>query len=153
MDIEDYIEKIVDNGKIEDMQELSDMLEDVLEMIKEHDEKCYEEYELKLYKMAYGNKLPDKIKVEWVARMRPAAKWDLQEIKEVHSKYGVEIPVYSFYVVMNMLYSDMQKSLGEVNSEEDLLRYIQGSHDWYYDSDIANTEEAKLSAYWEYVVN
>ena len=38
MDIEDYIERIIDNGKIEDMQELSDMLEDTMEIIKESDE-------------------------------------------------------------------------------------------------------------------
>ena len=41
MDIEEYIEKIVDNGRIEDMQELSDMLEDTMEIIKDYDEKCY----------------------------------------------------------------------------------------------------------------
>ena len=37
MDIEEYIERIVDNGKIEDMQELSDMLEDTMEIIKDYD--------------------------------------------------------------------------------------------------------------------
>lgn len=153
MDIEEYIEKIVENGRIEDMESLSDMLEDTMEIIQKYDEDCYNEMKMKLFKMVYGNKLPDEVKVEWVKNMNPVAKWDIQEIKEIHSRYGVQIPLYSFYVIMNMLYSDMRKSLGEVNSEQDLSRYIQGSHDWYYDEDIANTEEAKLASYWEYVVN
>ena len=57
MDIEDYIERIIDNGKIEDMQTLSDMLEDTMEIIKDYDEKCYKDFEMKLYKMAYRNHL------------------------------------------------------------------------------------------------
>ena len=46
MDIEEYIEKIVDNGKIEDMQELSDMLEDTMEIIKDYDKECYKDFEM-----------------------------------------------------------------------------------------------------------
>ena len=57
MDIEEYIEKIVDNGKIEDMQTLSDMLEDTMEIIKDYDKECYEDFEMKLYEMAYGNQI------------------------------------------------------------------------------------------------
>ena len=33
MDIEEIIQKIIDNGKVEDMEELSDMLEDTMEII------------------------------------------------------------------------------------------------------------------------
>lgn len=57
MDVEGYIEKIVDNGKIENMEELSDMLEDTMEIVKMYDDKCYKEMEMKLYKMAFGNVL------------------------------------------------------------------------------------------------
>ena len=75
MDIEEYIEKIVDNGKIEDMETLSDLLEDTLEIIKDYDKDCYKEMEMKLYTMAYGKKLTDNMKREWVKKMRPMSKW------------------------------------------------------------------------------
>ena len=71
MDIEEYIERIVDNGKIEDMQELSEMLEDTMEIIKDYDEKCYKEFEMKLYKMAYGNHLNKSMAQDIVNKMRP----------------------------------------------------------------------------------
>lgn len=153
MDIEEYIEKIIENGRIEDMEELSDMLEDTMEIIKDYDSECYEKMELKLYKMAYGNKLPDSIKIKWVENMRPLGRWQIQDMQDIYSRYGVDMPLYSLYVIMNMLYSDMKRAIGEVNSEEDVLKYIQASNDWYYDEDAKNTQEAKLTAYWENVVN
>ena len=109
--------------------------------------------ELKLYKMAYGNKLPDSIKIRWVENMRPSGRWQIQDMQDIYSRYGVDMPLYSLYVIMNMLYSDMKRVIGEVNSEEDVLKYIQASNDWYYDEDAKNTQEAKLTAYWENVVN
>lgn len=71
MDIEEYIEKIVDNGKIEDMQELSDMLEDTMEIIKDYDKECYKDFEMKLYKMAYGSHLNKSMAQDIVNKMRP----------------------------------------------------------------------------------
>ena len=71
MDIEEYIERIVDNGKIEDMQELSEMLEDTMEIIKDYDEKCYKEFEMKLYVLAYGSHLNKSMAQDIVEKMRP----------------------------------------------------------------------------------
>lgn len=156
MDIEEIIQKIVDNGRIEDMKTLSDMLEDTMEELEKYDKNCFDKYMMKLYKMAYGNVLPDKLKIQWVNNMKPAARWQveqIEEIKNIYRRYGVNMPFYSFFVIINLLYSDMSNSLGEINNEEDLTRYIQATNDWYYDEDAYNTQEAKLLAYWEYVVN
>ena len=71
MDIEEYIEKIIEKGKIEDMEKLSDMLEDTMEIIKDYDKECYKEFEMKLYKMAYGNHLNKSIAQDIVQKMRP----------------------------------------------------------------------------------
>lgn len=71
MDIEEYIEKIIENGKLEDMQTLSELLEDTMEIIKDYDEKCYKEFEMKLYKMAYGSHLNKSMAEDIVSRMRP----------------------------------------------------------------------------------
>lgn len=153
MDIEEIIQKIIDNGKVEDMETLSDILEDTMEEIEKYDKKCYDKYVMELYKMAYGKKLPDKLKIKWVNNMNPVARWGIEEIKDIYSRYEVNIPLYSFFVIINLLYSDMVNSLGRINNEDDLIRYIQATNDWYYDEDAYNTEEAKLLAYWEYIVN
>lgn len=153
MDIENIINEIVDSGNVEHMHNLSDILEDILEIIKQYDEECYKKYEMELYEMAYGKKLTDKIKTEWVQNLQPSAKWNIEEIEEIYSRYGIEMPLYSFFVIMNMMYSDMEKILGTGNDNDSLIRYIQASHNWYYDEDAINTQESKLYNYWKYIVN
>ena len=152
MDIEEYIEKIVDNGKIEDMEELSDMLEDTMEIIKDYDEKCYKEFEMKLYKMAYGKILTDNMKREWVKKMRPMSKWTEEEVKNIVSQYGFEVPYMSAFVILNMLYSDMKSAFGDGNDEESLKRYLRGASDWYFDEDAKVDGEEKLFNYKMYIV-
>ena len=132
MDIEEYIEKIVDNGKIEDMETLSDMLEDTMEIIKDYDEKCYKDFEMKLYEMAYGKKLTDNMKREWVKKMRPMSKWTEEEVKNIVSQYGFEVPYMSAFVI--------------------LKRYLRGTSDWYFDEDAKVDGEEKLFNYKMYIV-
>lgn len=153
MEVEDYIEIIINNGKIEDMHKLSEILDDVMEKIKIYDESCYKDYKMQLYEMAFGNTLSDELKVNWVKQMCPSYKWELNEIEQVAMNHGVNIPLYSFYAIMNMFYSDMQNVLGSGDSQESLEKYIQASNDWYYDEDATNTQEAKLYFYWRNIVN
>ena len=103
MDIEEYIEKIVENGKIEDMEELSDMLETTMEIIKDYDEECYKKMEMRLYKMAYGNKLNRKMAEEIVDKMKPyGEKFSLEQSREIQNRYSVNnIDLIDFYVVLN----------------------------------------------------
>ena len=152
MDIEEYIEKIVDNGKIEDMQELSDMLEDTMEIIKDYDKECYKDFEMKLYEMAYGKKLTDNMKREWVKKMRPMSKWTEEEVKNIVNQYGFEVPYMSAFVILNMLYSDMKSAFGDGNDEESLKRYLRGTSDWYFDEDAKVDGEEKLFNYKMYIV-
>lgn len=152
MDIEEYIEKIVDNGKIEDMQELSDMLEDTMEIIKDYDKECYKKMEMKLYEMAYGKVLTDEMKREWVKKMRPMSKWTEEEVKDIVNQYGFEVPYMSAFVILNMLYSDMKSAFGDGNDEESLKRYLRGTSDWYFDEDAKVDGEEKLFNYKMYIV-
>lgn len=103
MDIEEYIERIVDNGKIEDMEELSDMLEDTMEIIKDYDEKCYKDFEMKLYTLAYGNHLNKSMAEKIVNKMRPfGERFNLEETKDFQRQRGInDIDEYEFYVVLN----------------------------------------------------
>lgn len=103
MDIEEYIDRIVDNGKIEDMQTLSDMLEDTMEIIKDYDKDCYKEMEMKLYKMAYGNHLNKSMAEEIVHKMRPyGERFNFKEVEQMQRQRGInDIDPIEFYVVLN----------------------------------------------------
>lgn len=152
-EIKEMIQKIVDDGDRHEMEELSDILEEIICLIKEYDENIFKKYKLQIYEMAYGKRLTDNMKRQWVEQMKPSAKWNEEEIREIVNNYGTDIPVLSVYVIMNMFYSDMRKTFGSAEDEESIERYIQGANDWYYDSDATNTEEAKLYCYWKYIVN
>lgn len=152
MDIEEYIEIIVQNGRLEDMETLSELLEDTMEIIKDYDNECYKEFEMKLYEMAYGKVLTDNMKREWVKKMRPMSKWTEEEVKNIVSQYEFEVPYMSAFVILNMLYSDMKSAFGDGNDEESLKRYLRGTSDWYFDEDAKVNGEEKLFNYKMYIV-
>lgn len=132
MEIEDYIEKIVDNGRVEDMKELSDMLEDTMEIINKYDEQCYKEMEMKLYKMAYGNVLSRKMAEEIVHKMRPSGmRWTLDETRNLQRQYGVDnINDVDFFIVMNSAFNDY-RDLFQDNVED----YMKFTIDFIEDED------------------
>ena len=143
MDIEEYIERIVDNGKIEDMETLSDMLEDTMEIIKDYDEKCYKEFEMKLYKMAYGSHLNKSMAQDIVNKMRPyGMRWNIEETESMQRQRGIEdIPKADFFVVINSAYNDYKDIFGE-----DLEGYIRFTIDFIKD------EDAKPNKVFDYFV-
>ena len=150
MQINSYIEKIVNNGKPEDMEELSEILEDLMYIVKDYDEECYKKYKMKLYEMAYGKVLTKEMAEDWVKDMKPMAKWDYDTTKEVKKQVGItDIDDISFYVVMNMLYSDMKNILGDGDTDESISNYIEATKDWLKDEDVSKN---KLYDYWRYVV-
>ena len=132
MDIEEYIEKIVDNGKIEDMQELSDMLEDTMEIIKDYDKECYKELEMKLYKMAYGNHLNKSMAEEIVHKMRPyGERFSFEETRNLQEQRGInDIDPIEFFVVLNSAYNDYKDIFSE-----DIEGYIRFTIDFIKDED------------------
>lgn len=141
MDIEEYIEKIVDNGKIEDMETLSDMLEDTMEIIKDYDKECYKKFEMKLYKMAYGNHLNKSMAQDIVNKMRPyGMRWNIEETESLQRQRGIEdIPKADFFVVINSAYNDYKDIFGE-----DLEGYIRFTIDFIKDEDA---KEGKVFKY------
>ena len=132
------------------MKELGDMLAEVIYDMKESHPEIYEKYKMKLYEMAYGKVLTKSMAEHWVGDMKPNAKWDYETTTEVKKQYGItDIDDVSFYVVMNMMYSDMSNVLGDGETEESISNYIQATKDWLKDEDV---EENKLYNYWKYVV-
>ena len=141
MDIEEYIERIVDNGKIEYMEELSDMLEDTMEIIKDYDQECYKKFEMKLYKMAYGSHLNKSMAQDIVNKMRPyGMRWNIEETENMQRQRGLEdIPKADFFVVINSAYNDYKDIFGE-----DLEGYIRFTIDFIKDEDA---KEGKVFKY------
>lgn len=151
--LEENIQKIVDDGDVREMKELSNILIKAANIIYAYDEKEGKEIEMQIHEMAWGKKLTDEMKRQWVSNMKPSARWSEEEIREIVDNYDIDIPVLSVYVIMNMFYSDQRKSLEDEEEERMLKRYIDATTGWYYDSDATNTEEAKLYCYKKYIVN
>ena len=150
MEIRENIAKIGENKKIEDMQKLGDMLTELICMTKDSHPEIFEKYSMEIYEMAHGKVLTKELAEEWVEDMNPPCKWDFETTSTVRKQHNImDIDDVSFYVVMNMLYSDMSNVLGDGNSTESLNTYIQATRDWLKDEDIP---EHKLYNYWKYVV-
>ena len=143
IDLDETIEKIIDNGNLDDMQTLSELLEDTMEIIKDYDEKCYKEFEMKLYKMAYGSHLNKSMAQDIVNKMRPyGMRWNIEETESLQRQRGIEdIPKADFFVVINSAYNDYKDIFGE-----DLEGYIRFTIDFIKD------EDAKPNKVFDYFV-
>lgn len=112
MKIKSYISKIVENGKQEDMQKLSDILSEVICKMKEYHHDLYKHYEMCLYEIAYGKTISDEMRKEIVERI--GEHWNLEQTETVRNKYGyTNILPNEFNVVMNMAYSDYKEVFGD----------------------------------------
>ena len=115
MEIERYIRKIVDDGDRREMEELSDILVEVVNIIKKYDEDCYKEYKMKLHKMAYGDELTENEAKEIVKNMRPSGeKWSIEQTEQMQRDYGLEnINPIDFYAIANMSFNDYRNVFGD----------------------------------------
>lgn len=55
---------------------------------------------------------------EWVARMHPAARWDLAQTTAVMQSKGYNHRPCEFWAVMNMLYSDYGKVMAKYGADK-----------------------------------
>lgn len=141
MKIKEYIDRIVKNGKPEDMEELSEMLEETLYKIKERNEECYEDYKMELYEMAYGKVLTEDMAKKIVMNMKPYHEhWTMEQTTQVKNQYGLSnIKDCDFYVVMNSAYNRYHNLFGE-----DLEMYVK------YAKEFINDEDAKEGKVYTY---
>ena len=132
MKIREYIKKIVNNGKQEDMEEISEIFEDTIYKLKEIDPKCYKKYKMKLLGMAYDYKLNEDMAYEIVHDMKPLGEyWDFETTSKVKRDYGVNATDCDFYVVMNSLVNDYNK----VIDKEDVETYVKMANAFINDED------------------
>lgn len=139
--IKKYIDKIVENGKAEDMEKLSHILEDVLYCLKDYDYSKYKKYKNKLMGLAYDYKFDEEMAHEIVENMHPLGEyWDLDTINQVKAKYDLKEDLYCLYVVMNSMANDY----GEVISTEDVDTYVKLT------GAFINDEDAVEHKVWKY---
>jgi hypothetical protein len=139
--IKEYIRKIVDEGNIEDMHTLSDILSEVIDIVKDYDMDCYKKYEMELYKMAYGETLSKDMAENIVSKMRPYGKrWNIEETENVQRQYGLNnINPIDFYVVLNSAYNDYKDLF-----DENIDMYVR------FVNDFINDEDAKQGKVFKY---
>lgn len=132
MDTEEIIQKIIDNGRIEDMKTLSDILEDTMEELKKYDQDCFNEYMMELYKMAYGNTLNKQMAEEIVHKMKPySEKWSIEETQKIMQQYGINnVKNVDFYVVINSAYNDYRDLF-----QDDIEKYVRFTMNFIQDED------------------
>lgn len=139
--IKKYIKMIVDNGNPQDMECLSDMLSDVIYLLKDEHYDTYKKYKNKLEGMAYDYKINEELAKEIVEDMKPLGEhWDMQTVRNAigNDMHRLE----DMYVVMNSLANDYS----QIISLEDTEAYINMAHAWIDDVD------AKKNKVWKYFV-
>ena len=140
MNIEHYIRKIVDEGNRNEMEELSDILEEVIDLIKEYDEEAYKKYAMCLHKMAYGEVLSEDMADDIIRKMQPyGMKWALNEAEEIQNRYGIDVRPIDFWVVLNSSYNDFKDVFGD-----NLDMYVR------YTEAFINDEDAKPGKVFKY---
>ena len=132
MHIEKFIRKIVDDGDRQEMEELSNILEEVVNIIKKYDEDCYREYILKLYKMAYGDELMQEVAEDIVKNMKPyGMRWNIGETEQMQRERGLnDIRPVDFFIVLNSAYNDYKNVFGD-----NLEMYIRWTDAFINDED------------------
>ena len=132
IDIEDCIERISNNGNVEDMHRLSEILEDTLEMLERENPQISKKYQMELYTMAYGKMLTRQMAEEIVSNMKPyRMRWTFEDTQALQNQYGIDnIRNADFFVVINSAYNDYRDLFGE-----DIENYIKFTIDFISDED------------------
>lgn len=137
MKIKEYIEKIVENGKTEDMKELSDMLDEAIIKVKLTEPECYKKYKLKLMGMAYGYKFDYDMAEEIVDDMKPLGEyWDMETTTKVRKDYSLDVNDCDFYIVMNSLVNDYYKII----DKDDVETYVKMANAFINDEDAVKNK-------------
>lgn len=110
-DIKEMIEKIVDEGNLDEMHELTEILKNVMGILQEYDLDKYKEYKMYLYKMAYGDNFTPEMARDIVSKMQPYGEhWSIEQTRQIQNEYSIQdVNPIDFYIVMNSAYNDYKE--------------------------------------------
>lgn len=137
----DYIDKIVANGKQEDMECLKDIFANVMSELKETNPNKYKAYKIKIKGMAYNYEIDEELAKEIVSNMKPLGEyWTIEEISNANGEDNHRIE--DMYIVMNSMANDYQN----VISLDDTDTYVRLARAWLDD------EDGKEHKVWKYFI-
>lgn len=145
-EIKQMIQKIADDGDRQEMEELSDILNELAHILEKYDENIFKEYYMKLYCMAYGDRFNRKMAEEIISKMQPyRMRWSLEESQNIQRDFGLDnIDDLNFWIVLNSAYNDFRDIFGE--NLEMYARYVR---DFIEDEDA---KEGKVFRYFTTIV-
>lgn len=132
MSIKEYLLKIIEKGKQEDMEELGEILDKAIYKVKDCDPEWYKKKCMKLYSMAYGNVLTEEMAKSIIEKMEPYhMHWSLEKTRQVQTQNGLNnIRDIDFWVVMNSAYNDFHDLF-----DENIEMYVRYAKNFIIDKD------------------
>lgn len=132
MNVKDYLIKIIERGKREDMEELSEIFDKAIYKVKDCDPDWYEKKCMKLYTMAYGKVLNEEMAKDIITKMEPYhMHWTLEQTRQVQAQNGLNnIRDIDFWIVMNSAYNDFHDLF-----DENIDMYIKYAKNFIMDKD------------------
>lgn len=145
-EIKEMIQKIADDGDRREMEELSNILNELAHILKKYDDDIFEEYYMKLYHMAYGDRFNREMAEEIVSKMQPyRMRWGLEETRDIQQEFGLDnLDQYDFFIVLNSAYNDYRDIFGD-----NLEMYVKFTRDFIEDEDA---KEGKVFKYFTTIV-
>ena len=124
------------------MEDVTMILDDMFEKLKEVDKHLYEDTLLRLEDIAYHIDYDDAKLI--VSKMEPyGEKWDFDTIKGFIGNKGIDNHCIEYYLTMNMAYNDYHSLAVMVNKEEDAEFYFELAKDFINDVDARPHKVAK----------
>lgn len=129
---EECIDRIIQNNDISQMEELSEMLKESVELIQSYDEDFYNDITMRIYEMAYGKVLSKELAENIVHKMKPyGERWTIEETSQFQNQNGLDnVRTVDFYIVLNSAYNDFRNVFGD-----DMTNYINYVLDFIQDED------------------
>lgn len=116
-----------------------DILDYYLGIFKSECKESYNDLMCELYVSVHGEHLSEKMAKKYVAKMKnengtTGETWSIHECDKMAQENGIKYDsfnVYDWYYVLNMLYSDFYKVLGD-----NIDLYIKMAYSWLHDADV-----------------
>ena len=155
------LKHLVTSIKRDSKMSMDDMVHALVECIEDCDHKDYAYIYKMLYERAYGNTLTKEVADEWVKSMdvtdgsgrETGVKFTMDKAVEYGNSVGVDwtkIDKPSWFVAMNMAYSDQYSTARKYGHEDDPIFFAMlAKAEWLDDHDVKG--KSLISYYFKYV--
>lgn len=132
MNVKEYLVKIIEKGRQEDMEKLSVIFDEAIFKVKDCDIEWYDKKCMELYTMAYGKVLNEEMARDIITKMEPYhMHWTLEQSKQLQSENGLSnIRDIDFWITFNEGYNDYHDLF-----DENIDMYIKYTKNFIMDKD------------------